>query len=145
MHIWQKMMSTIMDLRVSRGPPSGCTWGPAGCPGQSDASTQGRGPTPHTAPSCWCTAGHSRSGLWRPHWFLSLDHLKRRWPRSGRLYLLGERAGDGVGQSQAYSPVNPLVKRTDVLRWRLLRRRFMEQEVLGNSFVSAAMSQMNKL
>ena len=80
-----------MDLRVSPAPPSDCMWGPAGCPGRSCVSIQGRGPTPRTAPSGSHTAGHSRSELSRLRWFLSLGHLRTGSPRSGRLYLFRER------------------------------------------------------
>ncbi len=99
-----------MDLRVSHVPPSGCMWGPAGCPGRSDVSIQGRGPTPRTAPSSWYTAGHSRSGLSRPHWFLSLGRLRTGSPRLGRLYLIRERHGQGRSEQRSQHNVYSLVK-----------------------------------
>lgn len=89
-----------MDSRVSHVPPADCMWGPAGCPGQSGESTQGRGPAPHRALSGWYTAGHSRSGLSHLRWFLSHGCLMTGSLRSGHLYLFRERdmeRGRGMG------------------------------------------------
>lgn len=97
-----------VNSHASLVPPSSCKWGPAGCPGRSGASTQGRGPAPRTAPSGWCTAGRSRSELSRPHWFLSLGHLRTGSPRWGRLYLLRHRRGQGRSRHSVHYLVHTL-------------------------------------
>lgn len=91
LHMTWKPAPVLLDLHASRGPPSGCRWGPAGCPAQSGASTRGTGPAPRTAPSGWCTAGRSRSALSRRRWSWSRGRPRTRSPRSGRLYLFGEK------------------------------------------------------
>lgn len=106
--MWNQYTNTWMDSRVPRVPLSGCTWGPAGCPGRSGESTQDRGPTPHRVLSGWYTAGHSRSGLSHLHWFLLPGYPRTGLLRSGHLYLLRQRESEMVrkrGDSIMYTVV----------------------------------------